>query len=532
MSDIRVSVTGPAPFIVSVTGATGVSPVITNGQTFAVQLAGVGPTGPRGAAGQSGSQGDAGPVGPTGSASTVAGPTGPTGAVSTVPGPTGASVVGATGPAGTAGGVGATGPTGARGIDGAAGQSITGPAGTSGQPGSTGPTGARGVDGAAGQSITGPTGPAGQRGDSGLVGATGATGARGSDGAAGESVTGPTGASGSDGAVGATGARGDSITGPTGARGVDGGVGATGSTGATGARGSDGAVGPTGAASTVTGPTGVAGATGAAGVAGATGPQGPAASLNYPSIIDFPATGSASALYLAEDTSRLYQWESPVYVEVGVSGGGGSGGAATTSASDLTSGTLPDARLSSSVLLASALAARQHQTTAFIDVVDRSVINSAIPPVSNAAYWTFFTPVYTVTITQIAYACTTAAAGVTLCRYGLYTADASGNATLVARTASDTTIFNASNTVFTRTLDTTGGYPASYTLNAGTRYAVAICIAAANTGSVSGVSCPGVIAALSPRFQGVRTGANDILTSQGSGQYNGTVGQAYWARLS
>jgi hypothetical protein len=26
---------------------------------------------------------------------------------------------------------------------------------------------------------------------------------------------------------------------------------------------------------------------------------------------------------LAEDTSRIYQWESPVYVEVGTSGGGG-----------------------------------------------------------------------------------------------------------------------------------------------------------------------------------------------------------------
>lgn len=38
----------------------------------------------------------------------------------------------------------------------------------------------------------------------------------------------------------------------------------------------------------------------------------------------FPATGSETALFLAEDTSRLYQWESPVYVEVGVSGGGSS----------------------------------------------------------------------------------------------------------------------------------------------------------------------------------------------------------------
>jgi hypothetical protein len=87
---------------------------------------------------------------------------------------------------------------------------------------------------------------------------------------------------------------------------------------------------------------------GPAGVAGATGPQGPQASLVYASINDFPATGSDSALFLDESTSRLYQWESPFYVEVGTSGGGG-GGAATTSASDLTSGTLPDARLSANI---------------------------------------------------------------------------------------------------------------------------------------------------------------------------------------
>ncbi len=205
---------------------------------------------------------------------------------------------------------------------------------------------------------------------------------------------------------------------------------------------------------------------------------------------------------------------------------------ASVAATKLT-GTLADARLSSNVLLASALAARHHQTTSFIDAVDRNCLTTAVPPVSNAVYWTFFTPAYTLTITQIAFACTTAASGVTLCRYGLYTADAAGNATLVARTASDTTIFSASNSVFTRSLDgSTGGYPASYTLTAGTRYAVAICIAASNTGAVSASPSPGVLAALSPRVQGVRTGANDILTSQGSGQYNGTVAHVYWARLS
>jgi hypothetical protein len=60
---------------------------------------------------------------------------------------------------------------------------------------------------------------------------------------------------------------------------------------------------------------------GPAGVAGAAGPQGPAASLNYASISAFPSVGSSSALFLASDTSRLYQWTGTVYVEVGVSGG-------------------------------------------------------------------------------------------------------------------------------------------------------------------------------------------------------------------
>lgn len=51
----------------------------------------------------------------------------------------------------------------------------------------------------------------------------------------------------------------------------------------------------------------------------------------YATTANFPATGSANVLFLAEDTSRLYQWESPVYVEIGVSGGGGSGGGSSVS---------------------------------------------------------------------------------------------------------------------------------------------------------------------------------------------------------
>ena len=203
-----------------------------------------------------------------------------------------------------------------------------------------------------------------------------------------------------------------------------------------------------------------------------------------------------------------------------------------TSATNLTTGTLPDARLSGNVITASSLAARQHQTTSVLDVLDRNTAGASVGPVSGAEYWTFFTPSYSLTITQISMASVTAATTITLARFGLYTADASGNATLVARTASDTTIFSAANTVYTRSLDATGGYPTSYTLTAGTRYAVAMCLAATSTGTVAAASVVSHVGALLPRVQGVRTGASDLVTSQTSAQYNGTVNQAYWARLS
>lgn len=88
----------------------------------------------------------------------------------------------------------------------------------------------------------------------------------------------------------------------------------------------------------------------------------------YASVSAFPATGSESVLYLDESTSRLFQWDATVYVEVGGSGGGvthavthatggadaitpASIGAAAAShshaGSDITSGTIAAARLGS-----------------------------------------------------------------------------------------------------------------------------------------------------------------------------------------
>ena len=48
--------------------------------------------------------------------------------------------------------------------------------------------------------------------------------------------------------------------------------------------------------------------------------------VSYATTASFPATGLATVLYLATDSSKIYQWNG-VYAEIGVSGGGGSSAA-------------------------------------------------------------------------------------------------------------------------------------------------------------------------------------------------------------
>jgi hypothetical protein len=67
--------------------------------------------------------------------------------------------------------------------------------------------------------------------------------------------------------------------------------------------------------------------------------------VSYATTASFPATGTSNVFYLASDSSKIYRWESTVYVEVGAIATG-------ISAADLTTGTLPDARLSSTVTTA------------------------------------------------------------------------------------------------------------------------------------------------------------------------------------
>jgi hypothetical protein len=79
-------------------------------------------------------------------------------------------------------------------------------------------------------------------------------------------------------------------------------------------------------------------------------------------------------------------------------------------------------------------------------------------------------PWKSVTVSNIAIGtAAVSSSGLTLARFGIYTRSSS-TFTLVARTNSDTTIGNTSSTKYTRALSTTGGYPATYAMTAGSEY--------------------------------------------------------------
>lgn len=198
-------------------------------------------------------------------------------------------------------------------------------------------------------------------------------------------------------------------------------------------------------------------------------------------------------------------------------------------ASYLTAGILPDARLSSNVTTFTALNRFLNFPTSGVDIFPRGELsNTTTPQTAGNPFYTFFTPASTVTVSAITMAvAANVGSGLTLARMGLYTFDET-TLTLVARTANDTTLFTSATTAYTRSFDTTGGYPASYTLAAGTRYGVGAFFA--------GTTLPGLIAKqinfsagnLSPRIAAASTSASDLPTSTTVGNSNTVI----WARLT
>ena len=113
-------------------------------------------------------------------------------------------------------------------------------------------------------------------------------------------------------------------------------------------------------------------------------------------------------------------------------------------------------------------------TAGVIATIPRFLLQTTLSTNSGVIYHSKIIPHKTFTVANIAFASTAqAASSPTLIRFGIYTRSGT-TFTLVARTASDTSIFAATNTKYTRALDTTGGYPATYTMTAGAEYWVSV----------------------------------------------------------
>jgi hypothetical protein len=106
----------------------------------------------------------------------------------------------------------------------------------------------------------------------------------------------------------------------------------------------------------------------------------------------------------------------------------------------------------------------------------RQLINSTgISMTSGTIRLTYFTARKSETVNNVRVLCGTTAAGATptLIRVGIYTVANNGDLTLVASTASDTTLLAAANTAYTKALS------APYAKVAGTRYALGLIVVTA-----------------------------------------------------
>jgi hypothetical protein len=209
----------------------------------------------------------------------------------------------------------------------------------------------------------------------------------------------------------------------------------------------------------------------------------------------------------------------------------GGGDALTLAASQIGSGTLADARLSSNVPILPGMMLAWGQSSTFVETVFRPQLAfNGLTLVSGTATFSFFTPLFSLTVSQIAMNCgSTAASGLTLARMGLFTFNET-TATLVAQTASDTTLFTTTRTQYARSFSTAGGggFPSSYTLQAGVRYGVGVICVGTTMPVIWGAVPPFEILTLPPRLSAARSGQSDLGTLSSFG----TSSSILYARLS
>jgi hypothetical protein len=108
---------------------------------------------------------------------------------------------------------------------------------------------------------------------------------------------------------------------------------------------------------------------------------------------------------------------------------------------------------------------------------------------SGTVWCNYLTPDVTFTATKITMVTGgTGSSGLTLARMGIYSAATDGSLTLMAQTASDTTLFASTWSDNVRSLVASGSLPASVQMLAGRRYALAYIQVGTTPGRVAGAS--------------------------------------------
>jgi len=163
--------------------------------------------------------------------------------------------------------------------------------------------------------------------------------------------------------------------------------------------------------------------------------------------------------------------------------------------------------------------------TAGENTMPRQHINvSTLSPGNGNLRLTFFVTRKTETITSIRTICNIAQVGATLARIGIYSVDGSGNLTLVASTANDTTLWNATGAA-TRSLS------ASLSKVRGQRYAIGVLVVGTSTSpQLSGNGLVGTSeCAVAPRLCGFVGSQTDLPASVAVGSVSDTFHQYYAA---
>ena len=156
---------------------------------------------------------------------------------------------------------------------------------------------------------------------------------------------------------------------------------------------------------------------------------------------------------------------------------------------------------------------------------------------SGRIYLSYVTAYRTQAITQLGTVCRLTAVGtLTSHRLGVYTIADSGDLTLAARTASQVAgTYSSTLTEYPYALDTTGGFPATYVLQKGVRYAFGMITVFASTApAVKGDTVNLATATLirPPRLSAHVAGQTDLLTTITAASFGSTNDTVYQFALA